>query len=235
MMERSHSLASPWKIRQLIHLNPAVDKEPNQGGFVELSSHCWYFVSHQGRGDWEGRAGVLLPVTWSNGWPILGQVGPDGIGHMAWHGTKPIRSRMTANLSTSDSFDAPSLSPAWEWNYQPRPGTWSLHERPGYLRLHAYQPIRPDDFKTIGNVLTQRSLRSRRNQVTVKLDLTGMVDRSRTFCAHVLHYRHCSTRWTAATHPRQRRKKIWPGRTPRRLLSPLHLELQWHEPVFLQF
>ncbi len=184
MMERSRALAGPWEIHQLIHVSPAVDKEPNQGGLVELSTHRWYFVSHQGRGDWEGRAGVLLPVTWIDGWPILGQVGPDGIGHMAWHGKKPIRSRMTAKLSTSDSFDAPSLNPAWEWNYQPRPGTWSLDERPGYLRLHAYQPIRHDDFKTIGNVLTQRSLRSQRNQVTVKLDLSGMVDHQESGLAH---------------------------------------------------
>ena len=54
MMERSHSLAGPWKNHQLIHVNPAVDKEPNQHGLVELSSHRWYFVSRQGRGDAEG-------------------------------------------------------------------------------------------------------------------------------------------------------------------------------------
>lgn len=202
MMERSHSLAGPWETHQLIHVNPAVDKEPNQGGLVELSSHRWYFVSHQGRGDWEGRAGVLLPVTWINGWPILGQVGPDGIGQMAWRGTNPIRSSRTAGLSTSDSFDGPLLNPAWEWNYQPRPGTWSLNERPGYLRLHAYRPIRHDDFKTVGNVLTQRALRSRRNEVTVKLDLSGMVDHQES---GLVHFARTYCTLAVVQHGRQRR------------------------------
>jgi beta-xylosidase len=92
MMERSRSLQGPWEIRQLIHVDPAVDKEPNQGGLVELRSHEWYFVSHQGRGDWEGRAGVLLPVTWIDGWPVIGAVGPDGIGHVVWRKAGPRRS-----------------------------------------------------------------------------------------------------------------------------------------------
>lgn len=34
MMERAKSLDGPWEIRQLIHVNPKLDKEPNQGGLV---------------------------------------------------------------------------------------------------------------------------------------------------------------------------------------------------------
>ena len=33
---------------------------------------------------------------------------------------------------------------------------WSLDERPGFLRLHAFKPLRPDQLKKAGNTLTQR-------------------------------------------------------------------------------
>ena len=176
MMERSPSLDGPWESQQLMHVNAALDKEPNQGGFVEIPSGKWYFLSHQGRGDWEGRAGALLPVTWIKGWPVIGKVGVDGIGNMIWRAKKPIPGFPRTTLSTSDSFDEPVLKPEWEWNYQPRPGMWSLAEHPGALTMRAFPPIRRGDFRTIGDILTQRAFRTRQNEVTVKLDLSAMAD-----------------------------------------------------------
>jgi beta-xylosidase len=176
MMERSPSLDGPWESHQLMHVNAALDKEPNQGGLVEIPSGEWYFLTHQGRGAWEGRAGVLLPVTWIKGWPIIGKVGMDGIGNMIWRAKKPIPGFPRMTLSASDSFDEPVLKPEWEWNYQPRAGMWSLTEHPGALTMHAFPPIRPGDFRTIGDILTQRAFRTRQNEVTLKLDLSAMAD-----------------------------------------------------------
>ena len=184
MMERSASLAGPWQSHQLIHVNAAVDKEPNQGGLIELASGKWYFVTHQGFGDWEGRAAALLPVSWIEGWPIIGRPGPDGIGHMLWRAPKPIPGFPRLEIAADDNFASPTLNPAWEWNYQPNPAMWSLSERPGFLRLHAFPPIHPGDFHTVGNVITQRSLRSRHNEFTVQLDLAGMADQQESGLAH---------------------------------------------------
>ena len=50
----------------------------------------WYFFTHHGRGDWEGRCDSLLPVTWIDGWPIIGQPDDKGIGHFVWSGKKPV-------------------------------------------------------------------------------------------------------------------------------------------------
>ena len=185
MMERAGSLDGPWEIRQLNHVNGAVDKEPNQGGLIALPDGRWYFVTHQGRGDWEGRAMCLLPVTWTDGWPVIGKVGPDGIGGMVWRGRKPISGPPLTGIQASDEFGAKTLKPQWEWNYQPRNEKWSLTERPGFLRLHAFPPLQPGDFKKAGNTLTQRSLRTSRNEVTVKLDLAGMADGQQ---AGLVHY-----------------------------------------------
>ena len=184
MMERSHNLRGPWESRQLIHVNAAVDKEPNQGGLIQLASGSWYFLSHQGHGDWEGRAGVLLPVTWRDGWPLIGHVGRDGIGNMVWRGKKPIAGFPRTKLAAIDDFNSPLLKPEWEWNYQPDDAKWSLADRPGFLRLHAFPPTRPGDFKTVGNIITQRSFRTRQNEFTVKLDLAGMADGQEAGIAH---------------------------------------------------
>jgi beta-xylosidase len=184
MMERARSLDGPWESHQLMHVHGAIDKEPNQGGLVELPSGQWYFLTHQGQGDWEGRAGVLLPVTWIGGWPVVGRVGGDGIGRMIWGAKKPVPGFPRTNLAASDSFKGPALRPEWEWNYQPRPDTWSLTEHPGSLRMRAFPPLKPGDFHTIPNVLRQRSFRTSHNEVTVKLDLSGMVDGQQAGLAH---------------------------------------------------
>jgi beta-xylosidase len=94
MMRRSSSLNGPWEERQLNHVAAAIDKEPNQGGLVQARDGAWWFLTHQGTGDWAGRALCLLPVRWIDGWPILGEPGADGIGAMVW--SCPSRSPDTA-------------------------------------------------------------------------------------------------------------------------------------------
>jgi beta-xylosidase len=184
MMDRATSLDGPWESHQLIHVHSAVDKEPNQGGIVQAPDGKWWFFTHQGRGDWEGRADVLLPVTWIDGWPILGKPGPDGIGGMVWRDGNPVPAQPQTAVVTSDDFSSPTLRPEWQWNYQPRAGMWSLTERKGYLRLHAFAPLKPNDLRWVGDVLTQRAFRSKRNEVTVKLDVTGMVDGQEAGLSH---------------------------------------------------
>jgi beta-xylosidase len=184
MMERASKLEGPWEIRQIGHVNRKVDKEPNQGGLIELPDHRWYFVTHQGTGDWEGRAGILLPVTWIDNWPIVGQPGPDGIGNMVWRAKAPLPFQGDAALVASDDFHSRTLKPQWEWNYQPRADSWSLSEKPGVLRLHAFAPLRPSRFSTVGNVLTQRAMRASVNRVTVKLSLADMADGQRGGLVH---------------------------------------------------
>jgi beta-xylosidase len=184
MMDRAESLDGTWETRQLIHVHGAVDMEPNQGGIVQAPDGKWWFFTHQGRGDWEGRAAVLLPVEWVDGWPVLGEEGADGIGGMVWGGSKPVAGMPKTSVVVSDTFDASLLKPEWQWNYQPRAGMWSLTERKGYLRLHAFAPLLQGDLRTVGDVLTQRAFRSSNNVVTVKLDVNGMADGQEAGLSH---------------------------------------------------
>ena len=176
IMERSKNIFGPYtESRQLSHADRAAN-EPNQGGLVQTEAGGWYFFTHHGTGAWEGRCASLLPVTWMDGWPIIGQVGPDGIGRMVWSGPLPLPGAPVAVPQSDDEFAATALPPQWEWNYQPRADHWSLTERPGFLRLHAFKPLRTDDVMSAGNTLTQRTMRTKENVATVALDLTGMAD-----------------------------------------------------------
>lgn len=197
MMERSGSLSGPWEIRQLNHVNKAIDKEPNQGGLIQLANNRSWFFTHHGSGDWEGRPASLLPVNWVDGWPIIGELGPDSIGKMVWQVKKPIDTKKIATgIVASDDFSRKALSPEWEWNYQPRSQYWSLTERPGYLRLRSFRPIDPGNMHKIllraGNTLTQRSLRTDSNIVTLKLDIGKMTNGQ---YAGLTHFSTTSYNW----------------------------------------
>nr|WP_273482757.1 glycoside hydrolase 43 family protein [Kribbella italica] len=181
MMNRGTDLYGPYETRQLQHVDASVDREPNQGGLVIGPDGAWYWVTHHGTGGhWEGRTLSLLPVTWVDGWPVLGQVGPDGIGTMVWRGAVPSgREHQQTELPqivTGDDFAAPRLRPEWEWHYQPRADRWSLTDRPGSLRLYAFPPLELHDLLKVGNTLTQRAVRVPGSTVTARLALGGLTD-----------------------------------------------------------
>ena len=174
-MARSRNIAGLYnERRQLIH---KADREPNQGGLVQTEKGDWYFVTHHGKAGWEGREASLLPVTWTaDGWPVWGNAGADGIGNMVWSAPTPIGTTRSATLQTSDEFNNKTLSPQWEWYFQPYELKWSLKERPGYLRLYACKPLQAEKITKIQNILTQRPLRLEHSTVTVKIDISHMED-----------------------------------------------------------
>ena len=184
MMERSTNVFGPYdQIRQLNHGDRQA-REPNQGGIVQAPNGDWFWFTHHGSGDWAGRYASLLPVTWQDGWPILGQVGADGIGSMVWSGKIPAPAAGRTPPPATDDFSGTSLPPQWEWNYQPRADKWSLSERPGWLRLHAFRPLVPASLLKAGNTVSQRSFRTAANAVVVKLDLRGMADGQQAGLCH---------------------------------------------------
>lgn len=184
MMQRSRSIMGPYEQRrQLTDANRAWN-EPNQGGLVQAEAGEWYFLTHHGSGDWAGRCMSLLPVTWIDGWPILGETRNGEPGKMVLTGKKPIENLPVTTPQSSDGFDKPSLGPQWEWNHHPRMDKWSLTDRPGFLRLEAFKPLRPDDLMSAGNTLSQRCFRTSGNLAVVKFDLTGMVDGQKAGLCH---------------------------------------------------
>jgi len=184
MMERSKNIFGPYTESKQLSYAEKQFHEPNQGGLVQTEKGDWYFLTHHGHGDWEGRCMSLLPVTWIDGWPIIGQPDDKGIGHFVWSGRMPVSGTPVVTPQSSDDFSSTNLSPQWEWNYQPRAEMWSLTERPGWMRLKAFRPLKVNDLMKAGNTLTQRCFRTAKNEVIVKLDLSGMADGEKAGLCH---------------------------------------------------
>ncbi|MCC8089572.1 MAG: glycoside hydrolase 43 family protein [Rikenellaceae bacterium] len=174
--KRSKEINGVWSEEKQV-MAPNVDSnQPNQGGVVEGPDGKWYFLTHHGKGDWEGRSVSLLPVNWIDGWPIIGEVREDGLGYMIWRGKIPLRNSFDKEEKIFDDFNDKILDPNWEWNYYPNNDMWSLSEKPGWLRLRAMKPLQKNNLKKVPNIITQRVYRTKINEVTVKIDLSGMAD-----------------------------------------------------------
>jgi beta-xylosidase len=140
----------------------------HQGGMVQLKNGDWWFIIMQDRGP-IGRVPNLLPVTWVDGWPMLGD---HGKGYAS--GKKPDvgKSFPITCPATSDEFNASALGLQWQWNHNPNNAKWSLTERKGFLRLHA--PM-ANNLKNARNTLTQR-VQGPASEGTVEIDISGLRD-----------------------------------------------------------
>ncbi len=138
-----------------------------QGGIVQTQHGDWYAVMFQDHGA-VGRIPTLQPVTWVDGWPILGD------------DTKPVK-QFTVNLPesgenrtwASDEFNykKEELDLVWQWNHKPDNSAWSVTERKGWLRLKTSHIA--TGVMDARNTLTQRTV-GPRCYSEVLLDAAGM-------------------------------------------------------------
>lgn len=185
LAKRAKSITGPYDEERQLTYACREANEPNQGGIVEGKDGKWYFLTHHGTGDWSGRIVSLLPVTWTDGWPVIGEVkAPDSIGVMAWSGKVPGKGGRRLKIARSDGFKGRGLAPQWQWNYQPRDDMYSLTERKGWLRLKAFKPLKANRLKSAGNTLTQRCFRTDTNTVVIKMDITNMADGQKSGLCH---------------------------------------------------
>ena len=103
---------------------------------------------------------------------------------MVWEMQKPLYGQEAMEIQTSDFFDSSQLGHQWEFNHQPRHDKWSLHERKGFLRLHAFSQLRKDDFFSTGNVLSQRYIRWGKGEAVAKFDIRNMSEGQEAGLAH---------------------------------------------------
>ena len=155
---------------------------PCQGNVIDADTaegKKWYFWTHQGATQVDGRPDSLIPIVWDeNGWAKADiNASGDSGGDMPWENIeKPFPDNEIKRPATSDDFDGEKLGYQWVWNMQPDKSKWSLTERPGYMRMYAVKPLATDTLSRTSNVLLQRMYKTDGNIVTVKIDLTGMAD-----------------------------------------------------------
>ncbi len=155
---------------------PAVDKDAtactniHQGGIVEDQSGQWWALLMM---DFHsiGRTVTLAPITWKDGWPMLGLEGNLGRAPRTWF--KPninTDNKPHAPYERNDDFNAKSLGRVWQWNHNPDNTKWSLNN--GRLRL---QSMPAEQLMWARNTLTQRVI-GPTSIATVELYTKGMKD-----------------------------------------------------------
>ena len=144
----------------------------HQGGIVDTPTGEWWGFSMMDYNS-VGRLTCLSPVTWQDGWPYFGLPGNLGRTPRTW--VKPatgVSQPPAAVFARDDDFGGPRLNPLWQWNHLPDDARWSLHERPGWLRLQALPAA---DFWWARNTLTQRAV-GPVSSATVELDASGLAE-----------------------------------------------------------
>ncbi len=123
-----------------------------QGAIFDTPNDQWYAMLFQDH-DAVGRIPYILPVSWQDGWPMIGV---DGKAPAVLEVDLPPSEPGTP-LVVSDDFESldGTLKLNWQWNHNPDHASWSLQERPGYLRLRTGSTT--DTVLQARNTLTQRT------------------------------------------------------------------------------
>ena len=150
----------------------------HQGGIVQFGDGSWWALLMQ---DFHsiGRTVCLMPMTWEDGWPMVGLKGNLGRAPRTWfkpgtqlgnHATNQEPQPKYAPYDRNENFDGKQLGRVWQWNHNPEEKMWSL--RGGRLRLNT---MPADQLMWSRNTLTQRVI-GPQSVATVELYTKGMKD-----------------------------------------------------------
>ena len=142
----------------------------HQGGIVQDQSGQWWALLMM---DFHsiGRTVTLAPMTWQDGWPMLGLKGNLGRAPRTW--LKPNTGTTVtphAPYERNEDFNGKTLGRVWQWNHNPDDSKWAL--KGGRLRLNT---MPSDQLMWARNSLTQRVI-GPSSIATVELYTKGMKD-----------------------------------------------------------
>ena len=136
---RSRNIYGPYEVRRVMEQGDTDTNGPHQGGWVETPQGESWFVHFQDKAMY-GRIIHLNPMTWRDGWPVIGEdKDGDGCGNPVRRHAKPKVSgkHVKATPVESDEFDTRRLGLQWEWhaNYQ---DLYGFTSDLGYMRLYGH-------------------------------------------------------------------------------------------------
>ena len=143
-----------------------------QGGIVQTQTGEWYALLMM---DFHsiGRTVTLAPITWKDGWPMLGLEGNLGRAPRTWFkpnipGTENIKPH--APYERNEDFNGKTLGRVWQWNHNPDDTMWKL--KGGKLQLHT---MPAEQLMWARNTLTQRVI-GPSSITTVELNVKNLKD-----------------------------------------------------------
>ncbi len=186
MVAVADSIDGPWKVDRMVQSEslgvtqntPARAQADDrglwlhQGGMVDTPSGEWWSIIMSDHGS-AGRMVSLVPITWDNGFPLIGLPGNLRKAPNTW--IKPntgFTQEPKPTYVPNDDFENGKMNPHWQWNHVPDDSKWSLTEMPGVLRLHS---LSASNFWSARNSLCQRPP-GPESIMTVELNTAGMRD-----------------------------------------------------------
>ncbi|WP_026473571.1 glycoside hydrolase family 43 protein [Alkaliflexus imshenetskii] len=169
---RSKNVYGPYEHRIVMHQGSTNINGPHQGGWVELESGEHWFVHFQDQFTY-GRVTHLNPMTWKNGWPVIGiDREGKGTGEPVSSYRKPNvgKTHPIATPPDSDEFDNYELGLQWQWHANPK-NTWAFIN-PGKKQLRLFSDLIPEEavsYYQVPNLLMQKFPS---NEFTVETKMT---------------------------------------------------------------
>ena len=200
------SIDGPWKVTKMVTgeslgvpgTTPAKARDNDrgiwlhQGGMCDTPSGQWWSTIMSDHGS-AGRMISLVPITWDDGFPVIGLPGnlrkapntwikpdtglkpqpiPEGAhgSYLLTHAFSSQAPKPAPAYVPDDNFNGGKMNPHWQWNHVPDDSKWSLTEKPGVLRLHSLPAA---NFYVARNSLCQRPP-GPESIMTVELDTTGL-------------------------------------------------------------
>jgi beta-xylosidase len=172
---RSKNIYGPYEQKLLIYdTTKGINYGIHQGALIQTQTGEWWTILFVDSGPF-GRFPSLQPVTWIDGWPM---VGIDGKAVVTFKKPKVGKTYPIKDFPKSDEFNEKRLGMQWGWNHNPDSTKWSLSKRHGYLRLITATVT--NDFTMARNTLTQRPFVKRDQSIptvaTTKMDVSKMKD-----------------------------------------------------------
>ena len=146
---RANSITGPYQKKVILQSTFGGFPYVGQGTIVDAQDGKWYGIIFQDRNA-VGRVLTLMPCQWKDGWPMLG----DEQGRVPDTMIKPVQGYRPRSLTRSDDFSTPQLALEWQWNLNADSLSFSLTERPGWLRLKTSRIV--PNLYLAPNTLTQR-------------------------------------------------------------------------------
>lgn len=156
---RSKNIYGPYEAKTILAQGRSAINGPHQGGLVDTQTGEWWFIHFQDKGAY-GRVLYLEPVTWKNGFPVIG-VDPDGDGTgepvTRFHKPDVGKTFPIETPQDSDEFNGTSIGAQWQWHANTS-GVWALPDPElGVLRMFSVEL--PENYKNLWdmpNLLLQK-------------------------------------------------------------------------------
>lgn len=140
---RSESPYGPYDEKVVMAQGKSPVNGPHQGAWVDTASGEDWFLHFQDK-DAYGRVVHLQPMTWKDGWPVIGEDRDgDGVGEPVMKYRKPsLKHSGVFQPLESDDFNSCGLGFQWQWHGIPSPYWYFVDAKGcGSLRLYSVEQI----------------------------------------------------------------------------------------------